>query len=363
MDLPKSWGQVADRLGNAARKTAGDIVSKIGTAAGPLIPEMGVSEAITDPTRAFWTASRGNLSNGPQQTTQRELYPAGYNFGSVAADGSDAIAQQQAAAQAAALAAARQNWMSNRDNVMGGITNTINQQTQGMNRDAQDYYLSARNQQNALNQKGMQNELARIQGRGGILARVGDQTKSAGVMLGQKNAGNSSAAQALANAYGTLGNRDVQKVEQGYAVNNEGINAEQQLFDEGRNIKTRRFEEDKLTNINAIVEQASRDLQALNDAAANASLPERIALENEKARIRSEATSRLGEFDSQVAAARGLKGSDTQTRRGEANRLNQTGGGASMFNLTPERDMQMQYQGETQAGGNLPIYQMPRKRY
>jgi len=246
---------------------------------------------------------------------------------------------------------------------MGGITNTINQQTQGMNRDAQDYYLSARNQQNALNQKGMQNELARIQGRGGILARVGDQTKSAGVMLGQKNAGNSSAAQALANAYGTLGNRDVQKVEQGYAVNNEGINAEQQLFDEGRNIKTRRFEEDKLTNINAIVEQASRDLQALNDAAANASLPERIALENEKARIRSEATSRLGEFDSQVAAARGLKGSDTQTRRGEANRLNQTGGGASMFNLTPERDMQMQYQGETQAGGNLPIYQMPRKRY
>lgn len=360
MDLPKSWGQAVDRVGNAARKTAGDIVSKIGTAAGPIIPEMGMSEAITDPTRAFWTASRGNLSNGPQPAASS---PQSLGWVSNGEGGVDLAAQQQAAAQAAAMAAARQNWMSNRDNVMGGISSMIGGKTTEMNRSAEDFYRDAQRGQQALDAKGMQNELARIQGRGGILARVGDQTKSAGVMLGQKNAGNSSAAQALANAYGELGNRDVQKVEQGYQVNNQGIELEQQNFNQDMSRGAQRLEEDKLNNINAIVEQASRDLQALNDAAANASLPERIALENEKARIRSEATSRLGQFDSQVAAARGIKGSDAATRRTQANQTNQAGSGASMFNLTPERDMQMQYQGETQAGGNLPIYQMPRKRY
>lgn len=251
-----------------------------------------------------------------------------------------------------------------KNSILDSINNKLGQNVRDYRYGVEDFGTASRRTQRAIDNKGTQNELARMQGRGSILTRVGDQVKSSGVMLGQRNAGNSSAAQALANAYGTLGNRDVQKVEQGYNVNNQAVNAEQQDFNEQRVTQAKRLEESKSTIINNIVEEARLSLEALDAEIAGASLPDRIAIEQEKQNIRNNATSQLQQLDAQLGEARNMQGTNINQRRSAANALNMAGNAADQpFEITPEANMQLQAQAPSApAGGNLPIFTLPRKR-
>ncbi len=247
-----------------------------------------------------------------------------------------------------------------------GILDSVNQRT---NQDAQQYgygvedlFTSSKQAQDAINQKAAQNELAKIQGRGDILSKVSRGTRSAGVMLGQKNASNSSAAAAIANAYGDIGNRDLQKVEQGYQVNNEGIKSSQENFIQDRNTKVKRTQESKANIVNNIVIEAADKLQALDAQIAGASLPNRIALEQEKSRIRSEAQSKLSAYDSKLNEASGLSGYSDEQRLTRAQELAQLGTRADQpFQTSGEVNMQAQSQYDPSAGG-LPLYSLPKRR-
>lgn len=257
--------------------------------------------------------------------------------------------------------AAYNQYMNEKGSILDSVNNRLNKESQGYGRGLEDYYIGAKSFQDSLNQKAAQNELARMQGRSDILGKVGRGITSAGVMLGQKNAGSSSAAGAIANAYGQIGNRDIQKVEQGYGVNQEGINLEQQNFNESNQIKTKRIEEDKSNIINDIAKEAETQLKALNAKVAGASLPNRIAIEQEKNRIISQATSKLSEYDRFLNQSRGLAGRDANANRAEAQRLQGIGVAAEQpFQFQQQDNMQQQMQGP--AGGNLPLYTLPRKR-
>jgi len=252
------------------------------------------------------------------------------------------------------------DWTNSKSSLLDSINNRINDEGSAYGRGVEQYYVDASRNQKAINDKAAQNELAKTQDRSDILGKVSRGIKSAGVMLGQKNASNSSAAQAIANAYGDIGNRDNMKVEQGYQINNEGINTQQQNFTEDNQRNIRYKEEDKQTAINKIANDAATELQKLNAQAQGASLPQRIAIEQEKNRIKSEASSKLSAYDAQLNQAKSLAGYDADQRRAEAQRLASLGTNAgNPFNIAPETDMQAQGQ---QTDFGLPIYTSPKKR-
>jgi len=247
-----------------------------------------------------------------------------------------------------------------RNSIFDSINRLRDAKAQDYGRGVEDYEFSARQQQQGINNKAAQNELAKMQGRSSILDKVSQGIKSGGVMLGNKNAGSSSAGKAIADAYSKVGNRDMAKVEQGYQLNNENIGIEQQNFNELNQKQTRRFEEDKLGVVNSIVGEAENALRALDNEIAGASLPNRIAIEQEKNRIRAEAQAKLGEYDRFINSARGQQGWNQDQRISEANRLQQMGTaaaplfGESLDVMTPQQT--------APAGGNLPIYTIPRRR-
>lgn len=248
-----------------------------------------------------------------------------------------------------------------KNSLLDSINQRVGQEAQQYGYSVEDLFNSSKAAQDAINKKAAQNELARNQGRSDILGKVSRGVKSAGVMLGQKNASNSSAAQAIANAYGDIGNRDNMKVEQGYAVNNEGIATDQQNFELSRNTNARRLEDSKTNIVNNIVNDATSQLQALDAQIAGASLPGRIAIEQEKNRIRSEASAKLSAFDGQLNQARSLSGYNADQRRAEAQRLAGLGMAAeNPFQYQQEANMQAQ---TPQTDYGQPIFTTPRKRY
>lgn len=247
-----------------------------------------------------------------------------------------------------------------KSSLLDSINQRVNQEGQTYGRGVEDFLTGAQRTLTGINQKAAQNELARSQGRADILGKVSRGIKSGNVMLGQKNASNSSAAAAIANAYGDIGNRDNMKVEQGYQLNNENINTDLNNFTQDTQRTARRIEEDKNNIINTIVNDATSQLQALDAQIAGASLPDRIAIEQEKNRIRSEASGRLSAYDAQLNQARGLQGMTLEQRRAEAQRLASLGTSAgNPFQIAPEANMQAQTQ--TNDFG-LPIYTMPKRR-
>ena len=261
----------------------------------------------------------------------------------------------------AAYDALRGQYAGQKSSLLDSINQRLAQEGQTYGRGVEDFLTGAQRTLTGINQKAAQNELARSQGRSDILGKVSRGIKSGNVMLGQKNASNSSAAAAIANAYGDIGNRDNMKVEQGYQLNNEAINTDLGNFTQDTQRTARRLEEDKNNIINTIVNDATSQLQALDAQIAGASLPDRIAIEQEKNRIRSEASGKLSAYDAQLNQARGLQGMTLDQRRAEAQRLASLGMAAeNPFQFQPEANMQAQAGPVADYG--LPIYTLPRKR-
>lgn len=255
----------------------------------------------------------------------------------------------------------RNQYAGQKSSLLDSINQRVNQEGQTYGRGVEDFLTGAQRTLTGINNKAAQNELARSQGRSDILGKVSRGIKSGNVMLGQKNASNSSAAAAIANAYGDIGNRDNMKVEQGYQVNNENINTDLNNFTQDTQRTARRIEEDKNNIINTIVNDATSQLQALDAQIAGASLPGRIAIEQEKNRIRSEASGKLSAYDAQLNQARGLQGMTLDQRRAEAQRLASLGTAAeNPFQFQPEANMQAQAGPVADYG--LPIYTLPKRR-
>lgn len=175
--------------------------------------------------------------------------------------------------------------------------------------------------QQGINDEAVQNELARKQGMQGILGMVGRGIKSSGVTLANKNAGDSSAAGALANAYGQLGRNQMSQVGNQYAAANAQVDASQQQL-AGQNAQNvRKINEQKETIVNTIVNDATSKLAQLDNAIAGASLPNRIQMEQEKTNIRNNALQQLQAYDAELTSGlAGIKSSTLEDRRTRAQR-------------------------------------------
>lgn len=225
-----------------------------------------------------------------------------------------------------------------------------------------DFVDSLRSAQSGIDNRGVNNELARRQGSQGVMGMVGRGINSAGVMLNNKNAGDSSASGAIARAYGDIGRREMSNVNNQYEMGNREIGLAQQDLESQRASGMRRLEDSKLGIVNNIVADARNSLAALDAAMLDADLPTRIQIEQEKEAIKSQVLGELSQYDTMLREqAGGVTAMGQDARRAEATRLASLG-------TAPENSFQYdteapaEFQDTGPFSGNLPLFTFRRTR-
>ena len=239
----------------------------------------------------------------------------------------------------------------------GGITDATTAGANSYRSGILDYTDNLGIEQNKLNTSKTQNELSKLQGTHGILDMVGNGIRSGGVQLANSNSGSSSAAEALARAYNTIGGREMNTVNNQYEMGNLKYNNDQSEFDIRNAGAVRHINENKTSITNGIVNSATVALNDLNAKAANGLLPDNIDVNAERERIRGEAMGKLTGLDQLLADGQAkAKPIDGAAAKGQAYQQNNAGVTAdNPFNFTTT--VPGQFQGTGPFASELPVFQ------
>jgi hypothetical protein len=254
----------------------------------------------------------------------------------------------------------RSGFDSQKQNIYGSSNDAAAALQGGLGQSVQDTIHSLTLGQQGIDRKNVQNESSRIQGTRGIMDMVGRGIRSGGVMLANKNAGNSSAAGALANAYGQQGQRQLSQVGNQYAANQGDIGVAQAEQDYQVGQAPGKFHEGLMQNVNSIVNSARDKFAQLDAAMANASLPDRIAIEQEKESVRGQVLGMLQQYDTQLQqGVGGIKAADRGTNLATANQQISAGqADPNLFKYNTQAPGQ--FQGTGPFASELPIFTMSR---
>lgn len=225
----------------------------------------------------------------------------------------------------------------------------------GMKNSILDFIDSLRSTQSNLDNRGINNELAKQRGVADIYNAMNQGIRSGGVTLANRNASDSSAAEAIARAYGDIGRRQMSDVGNQYEMENVDIGLSQEDLNRQRAAGLRRFETSQEQALASIVNDAADKLSALDVAMANASLPERIALSQEKASLQSRVQNILAPFMSDLGQANSVQAMDANSRIAEATRRGALGQApAARFDFSTETPVGLQ--GSGPVSSELPIF-------
>lgn len=260
------------------------------------------------------------------------------------------------------FASVRAGFNTQKSNIYGSSREAASNSAIGYKGSILDFIDSLRAGQRGVDERGVQNELAKKQGFNNVVGMVGRGLQSGGVQLANKNASDSSAAEGLARAYGDIGQRELNTQGNQYEQENRQIGLAQE--DLGRQTATglRKLGDSKMSIVNNIVSQARGSLAQLDAAMAQASLPDRVSIEQEKENIKNEVLGILSEFDSMLASETGsIKPTSVDDRRRTAFGLANAGVAAeNPFDFNTEVPAQFQGTGGFSAG--LPVFTQPRRR-
>lgn len=227
----------------------------------------------------------------------------------------------------------------------------------------QDFLDSYRSGQSKIDQSAANNMLAKRQGVSGIMGMVGRGIRSGGVTLANKNASDSSAAGAIARAYGDIGGRELRGVGNQYELKNQEIGLQQQDLITQGNKYARDYETNKQNTVNSITNEAYQKLAALDADIANADLPTRIALEQEKANVKAMALQKLSQYDQLLASERGkIKATTAQQRQQKALEMQNAGTSLGEDAFSYSEATPAQFQGTGPFASDLPLFSTPRSR-
>lgn len=245
---------------------------------------------------------------------------------------------------------------SQKQNIFGTALDAANALKPGYGQSIMDTIHSLTTGQQGIDRKSIQNEASKIQGGRDILDMVGRGVRSGGVTLAGRNAGNSSAAQAIANAYGQLGQRQLSQVGNQYAANQGDIGVAQGEQDYAVNNAPSKFHAALIGNVNSIVADARDKFGQLDAAMASASLPDRIAIEQEKEAVRQQVLDVLGKYDQQLKeGVSGIHAAGADDIRAKANaQLSAGQADPNLFNYSTQAPAQFQNTGPS--ASELPIY-------
>jgi hypothetical protein len=255
-----------------------------------------------------------------------------------------------------------------KQNITSGANEWAQNYGLGLGQNITDYISGLRTNQQGIDEQGVQNELALKQGRQGILGMVSRGIRSGGVMLANRNASDSSASAALANAYGEIGRGQMSNIGNQHAIQDRNIGLAQDQFNTQAQAGANRMRTQETQDIAGAVSGARDQLAALDAWAADRSLPERIAVEQEKAKIQDQINATLSQYGDQLnTGVAGVQPTSLEQRRGTANQL----AGAGTVSTSPfEFASQVPYQFQTgqpaqpgsPLGGMLPLITLPRKK-
>lgn len=225
-----------------------------------------------------------------------------------------------------------------------------------------DYINGLTQGQRAIDTKAIGNEQSRLGGIRNVQDVVGQGIKSGGVQLANRNAGTSSASEALARAYGILGRQQLSQVGQQYAQGQQGIANDQQTFNENSVANARKISDSKTQTINQIVADANNSLVNLDSRMAYANLPDRLALDQEKQNIKNQTLQLLSSFDQQLQSAQTAVSPESQDAvQAQAFQLQNAGvapDSAFSFDTAPAA----QFQGTGPFASDLPLFQLARTK-
>lgn len=189
-----------------------------------------------------------------------------------------------------------------------------------------DFVDSIRKGQRSVENRAIENELARMQGQSSVTGMVGRGIRSGGVVLANKNAGDSSAREAITRAYGDLGRREMSGIGQQYELGNKEVSDLQLDLNEQRAAGIRNIKLNKQQIVNNIVMDARSRLAALDAAVVDADLPDRIAIEQEKDAIKRQALETLAGYDRLLSEQVGrIRAGRPENRRASAAELSAKG--------------------------------------
>lgn len=267
----------------------------------------------------------------------------------------------QAAAKAAAQSAARESFGIGKSNIYSSATTGADAWKSGQRNNILDFIDSLRSGQSGIDNQRINNEVNRQRGTSDVLGMVSRGLQSGGVMLANRNASNSSAAEAIARAYGELGQRQQSGVNNQFSMGERGIDQAQQAFDTQRQSGLRRFATDKVSKIDEIVGNAQNAFVELNQQAANADITDRVAIEQEKENIRNQVLSQLAELDQVLGGQESIQAAGRDQIRSQATGLNQSGAATpDQFTYDSQAPL-MQQSGPSL--GMLPLYSNRRRGY
>ncbi len=226
-----------------------------------------------------------------------------------------------------------------------------------------DYIDSLKANQVGRNNQTVQNYLAKQQGSQGIQDMVGQGIRSAGVMLNGQNAGDSSAAGAVADAYGRLGRVQLSSVGNQFAQAQNGVQQGADADQVALAAKLRDLPQVQSDIVNSIVSDAQQKLGMIDQQMAYMSLPDRVDMEAQKQQITNDVLQKLQGFD-QILSSGGqtaLTPEDQNTSVQKAGQLFTAGTAPSSAfqfgNLAPA-----QFQDTGASPATLPIYTSPAKK-
>jgi hypothetical protein len=329
--------------GSASPANNGGLVIKSGSGGGHSVDGSGniVGPGIVlNPDPADQWNTNQNQYSGP---TQAQIY-----------------AQQQAAAKAAADRRARDTFSSGANAYRDSVNSRATSEGLGYKNNILDFVNSTNTQQQNLDSKAVNAEMAKTQGYKGIAQMVGQGIRSGGVMLAGKNAGSSSGAEAIANAYSQLGQEQASGVNNQYGQAQNQIGLEQSQLEASKALQLGKFNDHKTMVANSIIDDARGKIAALNEAAANASITDRLDIAAEIENVRNTANSQLQQYDALINNARGASSSDA--RRQEAQKLATSGvGPTNEFKYSTETPTQFQNSGPWASEMPLWTYNKPRQ--
>jgi hypothetical protein len=378
-------GSIGNFTGATALRTVGTLTPRIGGLADFRDDAFGAANNITDPGVNYVGVENADYWNQPSPTQAGytragDLLPGGQSVGGGvgntlnAAVGSGGIGGGGAAGGGVDARYAPWGGQVNYDNLI----NQFNTQKSGIQssaldagaatagqygRSILDFLDSNRLGQGQIDRQAANNELAKMQGTQGVLGMVGRGIRSSGVQLGNRNAGSSSAAGALANAYGELGRGELSKVGNQYEQGNQAVADAQNQFQVQQASGIRNLQGSKEENVNKIVNEARNAFASLDAQMAQASLPERIAIEQEKESIRQQILGKLQVFDQQLTSGvAGIAPTSVDQRRTSAAELARAGTDLGSDAFQYSTDVPAQFQGTGPFSSELPLFTMPRRR-
>lgn len=225
---------------------------------------------------------------------------------------------------------------------------------------AKSFFTTATRTAEDLKGKATQNVGQNIQAKSDILKMVGTGIRSGLTRLASKNAGSSSAAEELARIYGEIGSQKQSQEQARFKTTQEEIQKQTgRLTEDVNTYVNETLPATKTALINNIVDSARTTLTSLKSAAIDANLADKINIDAEIERVKTETINQLAGVDTyinnELSKYTTTNTYDMPGLKTEARRLINLGQGAPQMGYTTQPPLNY-------FGPQLPIYTKPKSQ-